>query len=98
MHDPSTIHALITSRPDERRMVSWECDQIDRRLLQGYTFHCPCLRKVITVNTPYDLDPIFLNETEYLHALLQKLVEEAREVAEVTASSSSGRSRGLVHF
>jgi len=27
-----------------------------------------------------------LNETEYLHALLQKLVEEAQEVAEVTAS------------
>jgi len=54
----STIHALLTSRPDERRMVIWERNQIDRLLLQGFTFHCPWTRKLITVNTPYDLDPI----------------------------------------
>jgi len=58
MAQPSTVYNFLTVRPDKRRMVSWEHNQIDMLLMEGFKFHCPWTSKPIMVGVPYDLDPI----------------------------------------
>lgn len=35
------VYNLLTERPDNRRPLTWERNQIDLLLLEGHTFHCP---------------------------------------------------------
>ena len=52
------IYTLLTDRPDNRRPLSWERNQIEILLLEGREFICPWTHKKIVHNTRYDLDHI----------------------------------------
>ncbi len=57
-HDRGYIYCLLTSRPDNRRPLTWERNQIDILIMEGTIFTCPWTEKPITQGTAYDLDHI----------------------------------------
>ncbi|MDO7884307.1 HNH endonuclease domain-containing protein [Hymenobacter cheonanensis] len=50
------IYTLLTARPDNRRPLSWERNQVDILLHEQVSFTCPWTQKIIAHSTPYDLD------------------------------------------
>lgn len=50
------IYQLLTDRPDNRRPLSWERNNVDLLLMEGKEFVCPWTEKQITSGTRYDLD------------------------------------------
>jgi hypothetical protein len=50
------VYTLLTARPDNRRPLTWESNNIDLLLLEGHTFICPWTARRIAVGVPYDLD------------------------------------------
>jgi hypothetical protein len=50
------VYTLLTARPDNRRPLSWESNQIDILLLEGKEFRCPWTAKPIVQGIRYDLD------------------------------------------
>ena len=56
--DRGDIYRLLTARPDNRRPLTWERNQIDILMLEGHEFSCPWTHVRIRVGTPYDLDHI----------------------------------------
>jgi hypothetical protein len=49
-------YTLLTARPDNRRPLTWESNQVDILLLEGETFICPWTTKRIVQGVAYDLD------------------------------------------
>lgn len=56
--DRGYVYALLTSRPDNRRPLTWERNQIDLLIMEGTEFTCPWTEKRIVQGTSYDLDHI----------------------------------------
>jgi hypothetical protein len=56
--DRGLIYRLLTDRPDNRRPLSWERNQIDLLLLEGHPFRCPWTARTIIQPGDYDLDHI----------------------------------------
>lgn len=52
------IYQLLTTRPDNRRPLTWERNQVDVLLMEDVEFICPWTRKKINKGTSYDLDHI----------------------------------------
>jgi hypothetical protein len=52
------IYELLTSRPENRRPLTWERNHIEVLLLEGATFICPCTEQPIVLGQPYDIDHI----------------------------------------
>ena len=52
------VYTLLTARPDNRRPLTWERNQIDLLLMEGYQFACPWTQKLIRGGSQYDLDHI----------------------------------------
>ncbi len=52
------IYQLLTDRPDNRRPLSWERNQIDILLMEGTRFECPWSGYKIQKGSKYDLDHI----------------------------------------
>ncbi|MBC6700100.1 HNH endonuclease domain-containing protein [Hymenobacter puniceus] len=50
------VYTLLTARPDNRRPLSWERNQIDILLHENIQFTCPWTQKVISHPQHYDLD------------------------------------------
>jgi hypothetical protein len=50
------VYTLLTARPDNRRPLTWESNNIDLLLLEGHTFICPWTAKRIVSGSLYDLD------------------------------------------
>ncbi|MEA5448573.1 HNH endonuclease domain-containing protein [Leptolyngbya sp. CCNP1308] len=57
-HDRGYIYGLLTARPDNRRPLTWERNQIDILIMEGTTFTCPWTEKPINQGIDYDLDHI----------------------------------------
>jgi len=53
--DRGFVYGLITERPDNRRPLTWERNQVEILLLEGKEFVCPWTGKVLTLNN-YDID------------------------------------------
>jgi len=51
-----TTYTLLTARPDNRRPLSWERNQVDLLLLEQVPIFCPWTGKPITQPAHYDLD------------------------------------------
>lgn len=51
-----TVYTLLTARPDNRRPLTWESNNIDLLLLEGNKFICPWTARCITAGVSYDLD------------------------------------------
>lgn len=49
-------YTLLTARPDNRRPLTWESNQVDILLLEGETFICPWTARRIVQGVDYDLD------------------------------------------
>lgn len=56
--DRGDIYRLLTARPDNRRPLTWERNQVDILLMEGHQFQCPWTQKVIHRGVDYDLDHI----------------------------------------
>ncbi|MBW4462153.1 MAG: hypothetical protein KME47_18215 [Nodosilinea sp. WJT8-NPBG4] len=72
-HDRGYIYNLLTSRPDNRRPLTWERNQIDILLMEGTAFTCPWTEKRIAQGIDYHLDhilPIAVYPTNELWNLL----------------------------
>lgn len=50
------IYQLLTDRPDNRRPLTWERNNVDLLLMEGTEFDCPWTHKRISSATRYDLD------------------------------------------
>jgi HNH endonuclease len=50
------VYTLLTARPDNRRPLTWESNQVDILLLEGEAFICPWTAKRIVQGVKYDLD------------------------------------------
>jgi len=71
--DRGAVYALLTDRPDNRRPLSWERNQIDILLMEGASFACPWTDKRIQNGVSYDLDhllPLAVYPTNELWNLL----------------------------
>ena len=54
--DRGLVYKLLTARPDNRRPLTWERNEVDLLLLEGTEFICPWTEKRINRNISYDLD------------------------------------------
>ncbi|SRR5579883_635947 len=54
--DRGVIYQLLTTRPSNRRPLTWERNQVDLLLMEGKEFVCPWTDKRITHNIKYDMD------------------------------------------
>jgi hypothetical protein len=54
--DRGEVYRLLTDRPDNRRPLTWERNQVDLCLLEGARFSCPWTGRGIDRHHPYDLD------------------------------------------
>lgn len=52
------VYELLTDRPDNRRPLTWERNEIDLLLMEGKEFICPWTGIKIDNHTDYDLDHI----------------------------------------
>ena len=52
------IYSLLTARPDNRRPLTWERNQIDILMMEGAAFTCPWTERRLTQGIAYDLDHI----------------------------------------
>ncbi|MGB3293415.1 MAG: HNH endonuclease domain-containing protein [Phormidesmis sp.] len=52
------IYSLLTARPDNRRPLTWERNQVDLLMMEGAEFTCPWTERRFKQGTPYDLDHI----------------------------------------
>ena len=50
------VYKMLTDRPDNRRPLTWERNNIDLLILEGNTFICPWTEREITQGVAYDLD------------------------------------------
>lgn len=50
------VYTLLTARPDNRRPLSWERNQVDVLLHENHHFICPWTQKIISSSSHYDLD------------------------------------------
>lgn len=53
--DRGVIYSLLTDRPDNRRPLTWERNQIEILMLEGTSFTCPWTGRNLS-HTDYDLD------------------------------------------
>ena len=56
IYERGYIYRLLTERPDNRRPLTWERNQIDILLMEDKVFICPWTEKTIKNNISYDLD------------------------------------------
>jgi len=54
--DRGQIYRLLTDRPDSRRPLTWERNQVDLLLMEGIEFTCPWTERRIHRHTKYDMD------------------------------------------
>jgi hypothetical protein len=50
------VYTLLTDRPDNRRPLDWERNQVDLLLMEGRSFVCPWTGKSLHRAMDYDLD------------------------------------------
>ena len=56
--DRGVTYRLLTARPDNRRPLTWERNQVDILILEGNDFICPWTEKRIRQPNTYDMDHI----------------------------------------
>ena len=56
--DRGHIYSLLTARPDNRRPLTWERNQIDILMMEGAEFTCPWTQKRLGKGIAYDLDHV----------------------------------------
>jgi hypothetical protein len=54
--DRGIVYVMLTTRPDNRRPLTWERNHIDVLLMEGFKFICPWTEQVIKKEVTYDLD------------------------------------------
>jgi hypothetical protein len=52
------VYQLLTDRPDNRRPLTWERNQVDLLMMEGREFRCPWTEKIIRKGSSYDLDHV----------------------------------------
>ncbi len=54
--DRGDVYRLLTDRPDNRRPLTWERNQVDLVIMEGKQFICPWTEKLLRDRIPYDID------------------------------------------
>lgn len=52
------IYEILTSRPNNRRPLTWERNNIDILIMEGLRFRCPWTKRILDNPSGYDLDHI----------------------------------------
>jgi hypothetical protein len=52
------VYNFLTDRPDNRRPLTWERNNIDLLIMEGHGFVCPWTQRQISVPGAYDLDHV----------------------------------------
>jgi hypothetical protein len=71
--DRGLVYRLLTDRPDNRRPVTWERNNVDLLLMEGKEFICPWTARRISNRVAYDLDhlvPVTIYPTNELWNLV----------------------------
>lgn len=71
--DRGVIYRLLTDRPDNRRPLTWERNNVDLLLMEGKEFICPWTARRINKHVAYDLDhlvPVTVYPTNELWNLI----------------------------
>jgi hypothetical protein len=71
--DRGVIYRLLTDRPDNRRPLTWERNNVDLLLMEGKEFICPWTTRRINKQVAYDLDhlvPVTIYPTNELWNLV----------------------------
>jgi hypothetical protein len=55
--DRGSVYTLLTDRPDNRRPLTWERNQVEILMMEGRVFECPWTGRQLTTQS-YDLDHI----------------------------------------
>ncbi|PQV65268.1 HNH endonuclease [Abditibacterium utsteinense] len=50
------VYFLLTSRPDNRRPLTWERNRVEVLMMEGTKFVCPWTKKVLAVAGDFDID------------------------------------------
>jgi hypothetical protein len=50
------VYTLLTDRPDNRRPLDWERNQVDLLMMEGRVFECPWTGRPLRKEADYDLD------------------------------------------
>jgi hypothetical protein len=56
--DRGRVYRLLTDRPDNRRPLTWERNQVDLLLMEGIEFICPWTGRQIHKHANYDMDHV----------------------------------------
>jgi hypothetical protein len=96
-----TIYTLLTARPDNRRPLTWERNQIDILLQEHFVFTCPWTQKLLTQPQHYDLDhlvPLSLYPINELWNLLPVDREFNQRMKRDRIPSAQRLASALPHF
>ncbi len=55
--DRGIVYSMLTERPDNRRPLTWERNQVEILMMEGHRFNCPWTGKILKLDS-YDLDHI----------------------------------------
>jgi hypothetical protein len=67
------LYELLTARPDNRRPLSWERNEVDLLMIEGHHFECPWTGRELGHGAEYDLDhliPVALYPTNEMWNLI----------------------------
>lgn len=95
------IYTLLTARPNNRRPLTWERNQVDILLHEQVTFTCPWTQKLLTQPQHYDLDhllPLALYPINELWNLLPVDREFNQRTKRDHVPSSERLANAIPHF
>jgi hypothetical protein len=95
------IYTLLTARPNNRRPLTWERNQVDILLHEQVTFTCPWTQKILTHPQHYDLDhllPLTLYPINELWNLLPVDQEFNQRIKRDRVPSAQRLTSAVPHF
>ena len=86
------IYGLLTDRPDNRRPLTWERNQVEMLMLEGNVFECPWTGKVLHPDN-YDIDHLLPISIYPLNELWNLVPSDREFNQQIKRARMPGRSR-----
>jgi len=99
--DRGLVYRLLTDRPDNRRPLTWERNQVELLIMEGSTFICPWTGRIIRQGTPFDLDhllPLTIYPTNELWNLMPSIPEFNQRIKRDRLPSSQRLAKAQPYF
>ena len=99
--DRGVVYKLLTDRPDNRRPLTWERNQVELLMMEGALFVCPWTGRVIKEGVPFDLDhllPLAIYPTNELWNLMPSTPEFNQRVKRDRLPTAQRLARAQPYF